>query len=200
VSPSIAALSNLTLEGTDPASMLISPAELSSVWLPLPKQKWLEPTEKVKVAFAKDAKSFSYYRELFGQFWHEVEKHDLCTYLAARGCSKDDIAQALTPEKPFELVNKPFQGEHPGPLKWNLSKTQFAFERATEDGPFPTYESILDHCGRGLTPSVQLDEWCRDNGIHTGAAYLKLWCARMFRYGTIIRGMIREDQPLVNTF
>jgi hypothetical protein len=80
------------------------------------------------------------------------------------------------------LVSEPFQDEYPGGRCWNRGAAQFCYVPKQEE-PFnyPTWQKILDHCGKGLDNSVSQDGWCKVHGIETGADYLQLWVASLFQ-------------------
>lgn len=85
--------------------------------------------------------------------------------------------------QPWTLVNKPFQPEYPGNREWNRNAAQIAF---TPSSYVPeiipeTWASVLSHCGSGLDEAVKGDEWCVRHNVVTGADYLTLWVASMFR-------------------
>lgn len=86
------------------------------------------------------------------------------------------------------LVNKPFQPEYPGNREWNRGAAQYAVvpTQETDKLSFPTWQKILNHCGAGLNHGVANNEWCKANGINTGADYLMLWIASVFK---------QPDQP-----
>lgn len=89
---------------------------------------------------------------------------------------------------PWKIVNKPFQSEYPGDREWNRGAPQFAVPPTpdTDNLSYPTWLKVLDHCGRNLNGPIQEHEWCKQNGINTGADYLKLWLACLIK---------RPDQP-----
>lgn len=83
----------------------------------------------------------------------------------------------------WTLVNRPFQTEYPGDRTWNRGAAQFRFlPTANKDGlSYPTWMKVLGHCGSGLDEAVLKNPWCKSNGILTGADYLKVWIASLFR-------------------
>lgn len=87
---------------------------------------------------------------------------------------------------PWVIVNKPFQPEYPGGREWNPYAPQFAFTPSTDHDllSYPTWTRVLNHVGRGLDAAVSDNQWCRDNGILTGADYLKCWIASCFQNPT----------------
>lgn len=83
----------------------------------------------------------------------------------------------------WTIVNEPFQDEYLGQRKWNRNAAQFRFSPQSE-GPFryPTWQAIMNHCGRGLDAAVAEDGWCKANNIASGADYLKIWIASLFQF------------------
>jgi hypothetical protein len=93
----------------------------------------------------------------------------------------------------WKLVNRPFQSEYPGNREWNRNAAQMRFtpSESSDELSHPDWTSILDHIGSGLDEAVQNNAWCNANGIRTGAEWLTLWIASLFR---------NPDQPLPYLF
>jgi hypothetical protein len=85
--------------------------------------------------------------------------------------------------KPWILVNRPFEEEYPGDRLWNRESVQFKYPRVdpSEIGEFPTWQKVLDHCGRGLDDAVKQNGWAIANDVKTGGAYLRYWLASMLQ-------------------
>jgi len=81
----------------------------------------------------------------------------------------------------WRLVNVPFAPEYPAPRQWNRDAAQFAVT-PTDPHNHPTWDLVLEHLGKELNEPVKADKWCDQNGITTGAEYLKLWIACLFRF------------------
>lgn len=80
------------------------------------------------------------------------------------------------------LVSEPFQEEYTGGRKWNRGAAQFRFvPKQDEPYHYPTWQKILDHCGKGLDNAISTDGWCQVHGIQNGADYLKIWIASLFQ-------------------
>ncbi len=86
----------------------------------------------------------------------------------------------------WTLVNKPFAPEYPGGRKWNRNAAQLRYlpNFDSETLVFPTWLKILNHTGKGLDAAIAENKWCQDNGILTGADYLKIWIASLFQKPT----------------
>jgi phage/plasmid-associated DNA primase len=84
--------------------------------------------------------------------------------------------------EPWILANEPFKEEFLGGRLWNRDAPQLRY-KPKEDEPFnhPTWDKILEQCGKGLDSSVATDGWCKANGISKGADYLKVWVASLFQ-------------------
>jgi hypothetical protein len=83
---------------------------------------------------------------------------------------------------PFHQVARPFESEYPGNREWNVSGTKLLFQPAAEDGQTPNWDKILSHLGRGLDEAVEVDPWCCQQGITSGADYVRRWYANMIRF------------------
>ena len=82
---------------------------------------------------------------------------------------------------PFRLVAKPFAGEYPGNREWNQRGARLLYAPAEADGPTTHWDMVLNHIGRGLDAAAESDPWCKENGIRTGADYLRFWIANLIR-------------------
>ncbi len=106
--------------------------------------------------------------------------------LGAMGMSGKEVSQLLGSSvfKCWKLVNKPFQPEYPGDREWNRNAAQYQFVPTDTDSElhYPSWQSILRHCGTGLDDTIRSHAWCKANGIQSGADYLKCWIASVFQY------------------
>lgn len=95
--------------------------------------------------------------------------------------------------KPWKLVNRPFQSEFPGDREWNRDAAQFKFVPSPNIDSLnhPTWNKILKHAGAGLDEAIRDNPWAKVNGIETGADYLRIWCASVFK---------QPNQPLPYLF
>jgi hypothetical protein len=137
-------------------------------------------TDIVRVAYSEGGKGLSYFRKLHNRYWLTTSIEDVQTKLMTFGLDASSIAKFITTDTPFEIVNEPFRGEMLSKFKWNRGAVQLAY-KVGEAGPYPHRQMILDHCGSGLNAAVANDDWCVRNNIRTGADYLMLWQARLFR-------------------
>lgn len=85
--------------------------------------------------------------------------------------------------KRWTLVNKPFQPEYPGDRQWNKDACQLMYFPSISDNlHYPTWTKILNHVGESLTEALSTNRWALDNGVETGADYLKCWIASLFQF------------------
>jgi hypothetical protein len=122
--------------------------------------------------------------------WAEEPLRHIQLLLLGDGHDSDAIHSILAKAimAPWKIVNKPFQSEYPGDREWNRNAPQYAVPPTadTDNLSYPTWLKVLTHCGKNLNDAIQEHEWCRNNGINTGADYLKLWLACLIK---------RPDQP-----
>lgn len=84
----------------------------------------------------------------------------------------------------WKIVNLPFQPEYPGNREWNRDAARFIVVPTPdiEGLSYPTWQKVLENCGQGLNIDIEKHDWCKENGISSGADYLKMWIACMFKY------------------
>jgi len=80
----------------------------------------------------------------------------------------------------WRQVVKPFQPEYPGNREWNKNSPQYRF--LPSEGTHPTWDLILEHCGKGLDEALNKNDWAQNNGILTGSLYLQAWAASIFQF------------------
>jgi hypothetical protein len=113
--------------------------------------------------------------------WLDVSESGAKTWLTGFGLGKYDVAEVMQfhLERNHQLVQIPFAEEDQPGRVWN----RFGAKRVQEaPGEFPAIRAILEHVGKNLTPVVRQDAWCQEHRIATGAEYLALWAAVMFRH------------------
>lgn len=106
------------------------------------------------------------------------------TYLKALGHKASEAETVLGSciAKPWKLVCWPFNAEEPGNRIWNRNAPQLAFLPSESDVlSYDHWTMILEHLGKGLNEAVKNNNWCGTNGILTGADYLKVWIASLFK-------------------
>lgn len=115
--------------------------------------------------------------------WIDETKDNCKSRLMALELSKTtaEIVLGKAVGKNWTVINDPFGPEYgPGRL-WNREGAQLAFEPAIQNGPTPHWDKVFAHCGKGLDEAVENNEWCKQNGVNTGADYLYLWAALLFQ-------------------
>lgn len=117
--------------------------------------------------------------------WEEQKKDNCRSVLMSFGLRRSDAEEVLGGSvlDRWKLVDRPFEPEYPGGKEWNRFGAQLAFEPTTEERPMhhPHFDTVLEHCGAGLTAAVRQDPWCRKHGLNTGADYLRLYMASVFQ-------------------
>lgn len=112
--------------------------------------------------------------------WVLENKHNIISALLAIGHNNKqvDILLGTCILENWLQVNLPFKPEYPGKRRWNRNAAQFRFN--PKRGKHPTWDLILEHCGKHLKPDE--NEWCKEHGIITGYLYLQLWIACLFQF------------------
>jgi hypothetical protein len=120
-----------------------------------------------------------------GQWRSEPIQH-LRLLLKSKGVGGKDVDLILgaAVSRAWTVVNRPFQPEYPGDRQWNRSKARFKIPPTIEGEnlSYPTWDRVLRHCGGALDDTIRSNPWCRDNGVHCGSDYLKLWYACLIRH------------------
>ena len=128
-------------------------------------------------------------------FWRDEPLMHVKLLLESMNFNSKEVKMILGAgvSKCWQLCNLPFQPEYPGNRKWNRGAAQFRFIPNLEgdDLKFPHWQMILDHIGKGLDDAVKHSAWCESNGLTSGADYLKIWIASLFK---------EPDQPLPYLF
>ena len=117
--------------------------------------------------------------------WSVEPLHHVKEALTSLGVNSKDIKQVIGNSvlKPWEITNLPFQPEYPGDRKWNRDAPQLRFpiKADRENLRFPTWTKILTHLGKNLDTAIKTHPWAVNNGIVSGADYLKCWIASLFQ-------------------
>jgi hypothetical protein len=84
---------------------------------------------------------------------------------------------------PWKIINRPFDVEYPGDRVWNRFGAKFKYTPSEDKDnlSYPTWTQMLNHCGSSLDSCLSDNEWARENGVCTGADYLKIWIASLFQ-------------------
>lgn len=119
--------------------------------------------------------------------WHAEPLVHVRMALKSQGYSAKELEHAIGDSviNCWTEVNKPFAPEYPGNREWNRDTPKIIVTPSiNEDRNYPSWLSILQHCGQSLDLAVSADKWCKNSGIHSGADYLKCWIASLFQYPT----------------
>jgi len=123
-----------------------------------------------------------------GTNWQEEPFVHIKIALSSLGIKPQEI-QTITGNcifKAWTECNMPFQTEYPGDRKWNRlgSKLRYSPTKDIENLKYTHWTKVLNNLGSGLDNVVRENSWCRNNGIITGADYLKLWIASLLQKPT----------------
>jgi hypothetical protein len=122
-----------------------------------------------------------------GQWRHEPLTHCKIA-LSSMGLKTEEVTGVIgnAVMRAWKIVNKPFQPEYPGDREWNRGGAQFRFIPTldTDNLSYPTWQSLLKHCGEGLNETVANNTWCKAAGLKTGSDYLRCWIASLFKEPT----------------
>jgi hypothetical protein len=117
--------------------------------------------------------------------WHVEPLVHVRLNLKAMGYNPKELDPILgaSIQRCWTLVNMPFQPEYPGGRLWNRDAAQLKVvpSQKKEGLHYPTWKKILEHCGQGLNDAIKINGWARANAIYTGAEYLKVWFASLFK-------------------
>lgn len=128
---------------------------------------------------------YGWYLKNDNESWNKEPFEHMKVVLEAMGSNVKEVKQILGAcvLKSWRLTNRPFEPEYPEARMWNRDAAQFLYTpNYNDDRSFPTWLKILNHIGQGLNDAINENEWCRSNGIITGADYLKVWIASLFQY------------------
>jgi hypothetical protein len=117
--------------------------------------------------------------------WRTEPISHISLFLQSLGVERDQVNTVLGScvTRCWTLVNRPFEPTYPGDRQWNKNSPQFVYPPTEnlDNLNYPTWTSVLAHCGSGLDDHLANNEWARTNGITTGADYLKCWIASVFQ-------------------
>lgn len=160
--------------------------------------------------------------------WNTEPLAHVRLYLQSIGYNPKQLVNVLgaSVHQCWRLVNLPFKEEYPKNRQWNRRAAQLRFKPSLNRDSlnYSTWSKILNHVGKNLDEAIKTHEWCKNNGVLTGADWLKCWIASLFQdpleplpyiflYGPqnsgksilhealellISRGVCRADQALVS--
>jgi hypothetical protein len=118
--------------------------------------------------------------------WRNEPIQHIRLLLKSKGVGGKDVDLILgtAVNRAWTIVNRPFQPEYPGDRQWNRSRARFRIPPTIEGENLshPTWDRILRHCGGSLDDAIRANPWCRDNGVHSGADYLKMYLACLVKF------------------
>lgn len=119
--------------------------------------------------------------------WSNTGASTVKLILQGKGQAKIDaeIVMGQCAVNPWKIICQPFHDEHPGGRCWNQGAPQLRYVPAQlsgeEEPHHPHWDKILQHVGVELTPVLRNNSWAVKHGVTTGAHYLLLWIACLFR-------------------
>ncbi len=115
-----------------------------------------------------------------GEDWHEEPLTHVWAVLEHIGLKSAEAKNVVG----SSVVNLPFPPEYPGDRQWNREGSQFRFSPSLDKDilVYPTWTKLLNHVGSGLDDAVKDHPWCMQNGLKTGADYLKCWISSVFQF------------------
>jgi hypothetical protein len=88
-------------------------------------------------------------------------------------------------DKPWKLVNMPFQPIYPGGRQWNYNAPSYRYQpvilKGDEEPHHPHWDRVFQHCFCDLDAELKKLPWAIEANIRTGAQYGLAWTACMFR-------------------
>jgi len=117
--------------------------------------------------------------------WRAEPISHVSLFLGALGLDTKEVKTVLGScvTRCWKIVSRPFESEYPGDREWNKNSPQFVYPPSEDldNLSYPTWQAILSHCGAGLDNYLKDNPWAAENGIVTGADYLKCWIASVFQ-------------------
>lgn len=117
--------------------------------------------------------------------WHEEPYQHVKAYLGSLGYKPNEVVNIMgsSISQCWKIVNKPFEEQYPANREWNRKAAQLRYQPTVDRDnlKYPTWLSVLQHCGSGLDDAVLHNPWCKNSGILTGSDYLKCWIASLLQ-------------------
>ena len=131
--------------------------------------------------------SAGWYVKAINDKWNRRPQGECKNWLQNQGLGKQEAEMILggCVNKPWELVNLPFQAEEPGGRKWNFNAPQFKYQpaklRDDEVAYHPHWDKVLEHCFCDLDDDIKKLHWAQVANIRNGYQYGLTWIACCFR-------------------
>ena len=120
-----------------------------------------------------------------GSEWRTEPFQHVKVALESLGLNTKDVKTALGSNifKSWKIINRPFQPEYLGDRQWNRGAPQLRIAPTVESEllTHPTWDKVLNHCGKNLDDFVLKDGWCKANGIVKGGEYLMCWITAILK-------------------
>lgn len=116
-------------------------------------------------------------------YWHQQSNANVKAWLKSQGYKEPDLVMGSSVDQCWMLVNRPFREEYPKDRQWNRDAAKLRFKPSVDRDnlQYPTWQKILNHVGESLNDAIARHQWCKSNGVRTGADYIKIWIAAMFQ-------------------
>lgn len=123
----------------------------------------------------KDAGWYAFSRDC----WIYEPKSNITDLLVSKGINPRSVSSLLgkSISESWRLTTLPFRDEYPGNRQWNKNAAQLI---PAKPGDHPHWDLILSHIGSSL--KCEENQWCVENGVLTGLAYLQIWLAALVQY------------------
>lgn len=115
--------------------------------------------------------------------WNCEPKSHVAIALMASGKKRleADLLMGASVQKPWVIVNRPFEDEYPGDRTWNRSRVRLRFPKSDEVGDFSTWRKVLAHIFKELDGALVTNGWAVHNDVKTGGEWAELWIASMIQ-------------------
>ena len=143
--------------------------------------------ERLRTLVTPQAESAGWFVQANNKKWQRRALGECKNWLQNQGLGKTEAEEVLggCVNKPWELVNLPFQDEYPGGRRWNYNSPQFKFKPAEmkddETPVHPHWDKVLQHCFCDLDDEIKKLHWAQEANIRNGYQYGLAWVACCFR-------------------
>jgi len=143
--------------------------------------------DRLRTLVTPQAESAGWFVQASNHKWQRRALGECKNWLQHHGMGKTEAEEIIggCVNKPWELVNLPFQGEYPGGRRWNYKSPQFRYKPAKlKDGEIPhhpNWDRILQHCFCDLDSEIKKLNWAEKENICNGHQFGLAWIACCFR-------------------
>jgi hypothetical protein len=143
--------------------------------------------ERLRTLVTPQAESAGWFVQATNGKWNRRAMGECKNWLQNQGLAKTEAEEVLggCVNKPWELVNLPFQDEYPGGRRWNYNSPQFKYPPAQlkddESPVHPHWDKVLQHCFCDLDDEIRKLHWAQEANIRNGYQYGLAWISCCFR-------------------